>query len=115
MAQKERIKELRSGIDVLSLSATPIPRTLQMALSGIRGMSLIETPPEERLSVATTVAVSDPQLIRQSIERELIRGGQVFFVHNRIESIERIAQRVRSLVPDARIASGPRTHARARA
>ncbi len=104
VAQKERIKELRSGIDVLSLSATPIPRTLQMALSGIRGMSLIETPPEERLSVATTVAVSDPQLIRQAIERELIRGGQVFFVHNRIESIERTATRVRGLVPDARIA-----------
>lgn len=103
VAQKERLKELRRGIDVLTLSATPIPRTLQMSLSGIRGMSLIETPPEERLSVVTTVAVAEDRLIREAIERELRRDGQVFFVHNRIEDIERVARRVRNLVPDARI------------
>ena len=104
VAQKEKIKSLTSGVDVLSLSATPIPRTLQMSLSGIRKMSVIETPPEERLAVRSTVSVYDPELVRDAVRREVARGGQVFFVHNRIHDIERVAARVRKLVPEARIA-----------
>jgi transcription-repair coupling factor (superfamily II helicase) len=102
--QKEHIKELSKGIDVLYLSATPIPRTLQMSLSGIRKMSLIETPPEERVSVRTVVSVFDEGLIREAIEREIARGGQVFFVHNRIHDIEKMAKKLRRLVPIARVA-----------
>jgi transcription-repair coupling factor (superfamily II helicase) len=102
--QKEHIKALKKGLDVLALSATPIPRTLQMSLSGIRKMSLIETPPEERVSVRTGVSVFDEGLIREAVEKEIGRGGQVFFVHNRIHDIGRIERKLRRLVPLARVA-----------
>lgn len=101
VAQKEKIKELKKGVDVLTLSATPIPRTLNMALSGIREMSLIETPPEERLAVKSIVSTFNDDLIRNAIEKELVRGGQVYFVHNRIKDIEKIFNYVVGLVPDA--------------
>lgn len=102
--QKEKIKELKKGIDVLTLSATPIPRTLQMALSDIRDMSLIETPPEERLAVKSIVSIFDRELIRESIKREIERGGQVFFVHNRIHDIDKVANFLKMLLPETRIA-----------
>ncbi len=103
VAQKERIKELKAGVDVLTLTATPIPRTLNLALSGIRGMSLIETPPEERLSVRSIAATFDEQIIKDAIERELERNGQTFFVHNRITDIGKILKYLERLFPDARI------------
>lgn len=102
VSQKERIKELKRGIDVLSMTATPIPRTLQMALSGIRNISLIETPPEERIAVRSILAVFDRELIKEAIERELNRGGQVLFVHNFIHDIEQIASFIRHLFPEIR-------------
>ncbi len=101
---KERIKQLKTNIDVLTLSATPIPRTLHMAMIGMREMSVITSPPEDRYPVETYVAEYDEELIRDSIGRELSRGGQVFFVHNRIQSIDRVAGRIQQLVPEARIA-----------
>jgi transcription-repair coupling factor (superfamily II helicase) len=104
VAQKERLKELKKGVDVLTLTATPIPRTLHMSLSGIREMCTIETPPEERLSVRSTVTTFNDRTIKEAIERELQRHGQVFFVHNRIGDIEKIAAHIKKLVPDARIA-----------
>jgi transcription-repair coupling factor (superfamily II helicase) len=100
---KERIKRMRREIDVLTMTATPIPRTLQLALTGVRDLSLIETPPVDRLAIRTYVARYDEGLIKQSIERELARGGQVFFVHNRVQSIDMVAGRLRDLVPKARI------------
>ncbi|MCL6645996.1 MAG: DEAD/DEAH box helicase, partial [Dehalococcoidia bacterium] len=106
VAHKERLKQLRSEVDVLTLSATPIPRTLHMALSGIRDMSTMETAPEERLPVKTFVAEWDDHLIREAILREMDRGGQVYVVHNRVQSIELIARRLRDLVPEAAIAIG---------
>jgi transcription-repair coupling factor (superfamily II helicase) len=102
VGQKERIKELKKGIDVLSMTATPIPRTLHMALSGIRGMSVIETPPEERLAVRSVVAVFDEELIREAVERELHRGGQVLFVHNSVFDIERFSERFEKMMPHVR-------------
>ena len=100
---KEHLKALRTNVDMLSMSATPIPRTLEMAITGIREMSTIATPPEERHPILTYVgAYSDPQ-IGAAIRRELLRDGQVFFVHNRVESIERVAARLRDLVPEARV------------
>ena len=104
VAQKTRIKEIKSGVDCLSLSATPIPRTLQMALSGIWNMSTIETPPEDRLSIRTFISVFNEDMIREALKREKQRGGQVFFIHNRIKDIERIAGVVKRLAPDASIA-----------
>jgi len=104
VGQKERIKELAKNIDVLNMTATPIPRTLHMALSGIRHISVIETPPEERLAVKTTVTVFDSNLIRDAISRELERDGQVFFVHNRVSDIYRMGQHIQALVPEARLA-----------
>jgi len=103
VGQKERMKELRRNIDVLVLTATPIPRTLHMALSGIREISVIETPPEERLAVKSVVAMFDNALIRGAIERELERNGQVFFVHNRIADIHKIAGKIKELVPSAEV------------
>jgi len=103
VGQKERIKEMSQSIDVLNLTATPIPRTLHMALSGIRDISVIETPPEERLAVRSVVSVFDDKLIRDAITHELNRSGQVFFVHNRISDIFRIADHLQQLVPNARI------------
>ena len=104
VGQKERIKELARDVDALNMTATPIPRTLHMALSGIRQISVIETPPEERLAVKTTVTVFDARLIQDAIQRELERGGQVFFVHNRISDIYRMGQQIQALVPEGRLA-----------
>ncbi len=104
--QKERLKKLRTQLDVLSLSATPIPRTLHMAVGGIRDMSVIQTPPEERQPIKTYVTAEDDDLIREAITRELQRGGQVYYVHNRVRTIQKAAERIRQLVPDARIAIG---------
>jgi transcription-repair coupling factor (superfamily II helicase) len=104
VSQKEKIKELSRDVDVLNLTATPIPRTLHMALSGIRDISVIETPPEERLSVKTTIARSNDGLIRDAIARELERDGQAFFVHNRIGDIYKVADHLSKLVPAAKIA-----------
>jgi len=103
---KERFKRLRTLVDVLTLTATPIPRTLYLALSGARDMSTIETPPQDRLPVETIVAQYDERLIRDAIRRELNRGGQVFFLHNRVFDIDVPARRLRELVPEARIAVG---------
>ena len=100
---KERLKELRLAVDVLTLTATPIPRTLHMSLAGLRDMTLIETPPRDRSPILTFVEPWDDALIEEAVARELDRGGQVFFVHNRIETIQTIAARVRHLAPRARI------------
>ena len=102
--QKERFKELRVAVDVLSLSATPIPRTLHMALAGIRDLSVIQTPPEERQPIKTYVTAREDSLVREVVTRELARGGQVFYVHNRVQTIDREAEWMRDLVPEARIA-----------
>ncbi len=104
VVHKEHLKRLRLQVDVLTLSATPIPRTLYMALGGIRDMSLLETPPESRLPVRTIVAPYQPQLVKEAIRRELARGGQVYYVHNRIKTIHQAVQRAKSLVPEARVA-----------
>ena len=103
VVHKEHFKKLRTQVDVLTLTATPIPRTLYMSLAGIRDMSTIETPPEERLPVKVYVGPYDETLVRQAILRELNRGGQVFFVHNRVQDIREVAARVKKLVPNARI------------
>ena len=103
---KERIKSLRATVDVLTLTATPIPRTLQMALTGIRDLSVIESPPIDRLAIRTYVTKADDHVIREAILRELRRGGQVFFVHNRVDSIERQAAHVKELVPEATVIVG---------
>ena len=103
VVHKERLKQIRQEVDVLTLTATPIPRTLHMSLTGVRDMSTIDTPPEERLPVRTHVGEYDETLIRQSILREIDRGGQVYFVHNRVMSIYQIAQRLRKQVPEAKI------------
>ncbi len=104
VAHKEKLKKLRAHIDVLTLTATPIPRTLHMSLTGIRDLSTIETPPDDRQPIRTTVAEYDDHLVRQAIRRELDRGGQVYVVHNRVEGIEALAQHIRRLVPEARVA-----------
>ena len=101
---KEHLKALRTNVDMLTMSATPIPRTLEMAVTGIREMSTIQTPPEERLPVLTSVGPYDEKYIAAAIHRELLRDGQVYFVHNRVSSIYRVASRLMELVPDARIA-----------
>ncbi|MDX6532030.1 MAG: hypothetical protein QOH41_4320 [Blastocatellia bacterium] len=106
VAHKERLKQLKKRVDVLTLSATPIPRTLNMSLSGLRDMSLIETPPSDRLAIQTQVVQSSDVVIKSAIDLELSRGGQVFFIHNRVESIETIAALVKRLVPQARMAVG---------
>ncbi len=106
VAHKEKIKQLKNNIDVLTLSATPIPRTLNMALSGIRDMSLLETPPLERFPVQTYVVEHSEAIVRDAIFRELQRGGQVYYLFNRIDGIETFADKLRSLVPEARIAIG---------
>ncbi len=106
VVHKERFKLLRKLVDVLTLSATPIPRTLYLALTGARDMSTIETPPQDRLPVETIVAQYDERLIRDAIQRELNREGQVYFLHNRVADIDHVALRVRSLVPDARVIVG---------
>src|SRR5579863_6474878 len=97
---KERLKQMRKEIDVLAMSATPIPRTLHMSLVGLRDMSVIETPPKDRMAIQTVVAKFDERIVRSAVEVELERGGQVYFVHNRVESIYEIAARIQELVPN---------------
>jgi len=106
VAHKERIKQLRASVDVMTLTATPIPRTLHMSLAGIRDMSIINDPPEGRIAVHTYCAEYSDELVRGAIRRELDRGGQVFFVYNRVEKIEHVASRVERLVPEARVGVG---------
>ena len=103
---KERLKQMRAAIDVLAMSATPIPRTLHMSLVGLRDMSVIETPPKDRMAIQTIVAKFDEKLIRTAIEMELERGGQIYFVNNRVETIYELAAKIRELVPSARVVIG---------
>jgi transcription-repair coupling factor (superfamily II helicase) len=106
VAHKERLKEMRKNVDALALSATPIPRTLHMSLVGLRDMSLIETPPRDRLAIQTVVAPFEEELVRRAIENEMARDGQVYFIHNRVESIYSLAALVTKLVPKARVVVG---------
>lgn len=103
---KERLKQMRKQVDVLTMSATPIPRTLHMSLVGLRDMSVIETPPKDRIAIQTVVASWDDKLIQSAIEQELDRGGQVYFVHNRVDTIWEISAKIQALVPKARITVG---------
>ncbi len=103
---KERLKQMRASIDVLAMSATPIPRTLHMSLVGLRDMSVIETPPKDRMAIQTIVAKFDEKLVRTAIEMELERGGQIYFVHNRVETIYEMAAMIREQVPSARVVVG---------
>jgi transcription-repair coupling factor (superfamily II helicase) len=106
VAHKERMKQLRESVDVLALTATPIPRTLYMALSGVRDMSVIETAPLDRLPIETVVRRFSKAVIKEALERELARGGQVFFVHNRVQSLPSMARFIQELVPEARVIMG---------
>lgn len=103
---KERVKQIRKLVDVLTLSATPIPRTLELSLTGIRDLSVIETPPLDRQAIRTYVTRSEDTVIREAILREIRRGGQVFFVHNRVQTIEAMAEKLRALVPEAKVVVG---------
>ena len=103
VTHKERLKEMRSQVDVLTLTATPIPRTLQMAMTGLREISIIATPPADRLAIRTFVCGYDPDLLREAIAKELARGGQVFFVHNRVEDLPKWTREVAALAPGARV------------
>ena len=104
VTHKEKIKQMKANVDVLTLTATPIPRTLHMSMLGVRDLSVIETPPENRFPVQTYVVEYSGGMIREAIERELSRGGQVYFLYNRVDSIERMAEQISQLVPDARVA-----------
>lgn len=106
VTHKEKIKQMRSQVDVLTLSATPIPRTLHMSLVGIRDMSVIETPPQDRYPIQTYIVERTPELMKDAIRRELGRGGQVYVVHNRVEDIEQLAEEISLMVPEARILVG---------
>jgi transcription-repair coupling factor (superfamily II helicase) len=106
VSHKERLKRMRTQVDVMTLSATPIPRTLHMSLAGVRDMSTIETPPEERLPIKTYVSEESDDLTREAILRELDRGGQVFYLHNRVKDIELVANKLQKLVPEANIQIG---------
>ncbi len=101
--QKERFKALRSEVDVLTLTATPIPRTLNMSLAGMRDLSIIATPPKQRVAIKTFVSEWNSQLLREAMWREIKRGGQIYFVHNKVEDIERVAHQVRALLPEAEV------------
>ena len=104
--QKEKLKSLRANVDILTLTATPIPRTLNMAMSGIRDLSIIATPPARRLSVKTFVRESSSALLKEAIQRELLRGGQVFYLHNEVKTIENTAEEIRKLLPEASVCVG---------
>ncbi|MEH6824782.1 MAG: transcription-repair coupling factor [Motiliproteus sp.] len=106
VAQKEKIKALRANVDILTLTATPIPRTLNMAMAGIRDLSIIATPPARRLSVKTFIREKDQALTKEAILRELLRGGQVYYLHNEVKTIDNLARELAELVPEARIAIG---------
>ncbi|MDF1514241.1 MAG: transcription-repair coupling factor, partial [Anaerolineae bacterium] len=103
VAHKEKLKQMRTEVDVLTLTATPIPRTLYMALAGVRDISIIETPPQDRMPIASYIGTYDPDIVRRAVLREVKRSGQVFYVHNRVESIHSVALRLRTLVPDVNI------------
>ena len=96
---KERIKQFKNSVDLLTLTATPIPRTMQMGLSSLRDISIIETPPAGRRSILTHVGPYEEEMSKRAIEREVERGGQVFFVHNRVETIDDVAERLKGIVP----------------
>ena len=104
VAQKERLKEFKENVDLLTLTATPIPRTLHMSLVGIRDISLIETPPENRYPIRTYVGEQEAELIKEALQRELKRGGQAYYVHNRIKDIKKVASKIKRLVPEANVA-----------
>ena len=106
VAQKERLKHLKKDVHVLAMSATPVPRTLQLSLAGVRDLSVIETPPKDRMAVETAILPFDPQLVREAIDFELERGGQVYYVYNRVETIERVLTRLREIVPGVRVTVG---------
>ncbi len=106
VGQKEKIKQLRANIDILTLTATPIPRTLNMAMNGIRDLSIISTPPARRLSIKTFVRQNDDLVVREAILREILRGGQVYYLHNDVASIENTAEKLTALVPEARVIVG---------
>ncbi len=106
MRHKERIKAMRANVDILTLTATPIPRTLNMAMSGMRDLSIIATPPARRLAVKTFVREYDSPVVREAILREILRGGQVYYLYNDVENIQKAAERLAELVPEARIAIG---------
>ena len=103
---KERLKQLKKEVDVLTMSATPIPRTLHMSMVGLRDMSVIETPPKDRMAIQTVVAAYDEKLVKSALEHELERGGQAYFVHNRVESIYEIAAKLQEMLPKARVIVG---------
>jgi transcription-repair coupling factor (superfamily II helicase) len=106
VSHKEKLKKLKTNVDVLTLTATPIPRTLHMSMLGVRDLSVIETPPENRFPVQTYVVEYSPALVREAIERELARGGQVYYLYNRVQGIYQMAEQINALVPDARVAVG---------
>lgn len=106
VTHKEHLKKMRAQVDVLTLTATPIPRTLYMSLTGVRDITMIQTPPEERLPIITHVGPYDERMVRQAVLRELERGGQVFYIHNRIQSMDAIHERLEQVVPEARVISG---------
>ncbi|MCP4663019.1 MAG: transcription-repair coupling factor [bacterium] len=106
VAHKERLKKLRKDVHMLAMSATPVPRTLQLSLAGVRDLSLIETPPRDRMAVETAILPHDTQLIREAVEYEIERGGQVYYVYNRVESIERVAKSLREIIPGIKITVG---------
>jgi transcription-repair coupling factor (superfamily II helicase) len=106
VAQKERLKQLRKNVHVLAMSATPVPRTLQLSLAGVRDLSVIETPPRDRMAVETAIVPFQPELVREAIEYELERGGQVYYVYNRVENIERLATYLQELVPGVKVTVG---------
>ena len=106
VAQKERLKQFRQNIHVLAMSATPVPRTLQLSIAGVRDLSLIETPPKDRMAIETQIVPYNKELIKEAIEAELERGGQVYYVYNQVESIERMSSILRELIPGLRITIG---------
>ncbi|MEM7582128.1 MAG: transcription-repair coupling factor [Acidobacteriota bacterium] len=106
VAHKERLKKLRKDVHVLAMSATPVPRTLQLSLAGVRDLSLIETAPRDRMAIETAILPFEPQLIREAIEYEMERGGQIYYVYNRVETIEKMASYLREVVPSARVTIG---------
>ena len=108
MSHKERLKEISKGVDVLTLSATPIPRTLNMALSGIRDMSTIEAPPADRYPVQTFVLEHSQRILDDAIRREIQRGGQVYYLHNRVETIDQCASAMKRRMPEHHHCRGPR-------
>jgi transcription-repair coupling factor (superfamily II helicase) len=106
VAQKERLKQLKKDVHVLAMSATPVPRTLQLSLAGVRDMSVIETPPKDRMAVETAILPFDANMVREAIEFEIDRGGQVYYVYNRVETIERVLEQLREIVPGVRVTVG---------